>query len=70
VPDTATVVRGFATDTVRGLRRHSVFATPGGHRAAWVRYPERRTTIIILTTDDAADAKGMAQRIADRLFGT
>ena len=69
VPDTATVVRGFATDTVRGMRRHSVFGAADGRRAAWVRYPERRATILVLTSDDAADARGMAQRIADRLFG-
>jgi hypothetical protein len=69
VPDTATVVRGFATDTVRGLRRQSAFGSADGRRAAWIRYPERRTTILILTSDDAADARGMAQRIADRLFG-
>jgi hypothetical protein len=68
-PDTATVVRGFVTDTVRGMRRQSVFGTADGRRAAWVRYPERRTTILILTSDDAADARGMAQRLADRLFG-
>jgi cyanophycinase len=68
--DTVTVVRGFATDTVRGMRRQSVFGTADGRRAAWVRYPERRTTILILTSDDAADAKGIAQRIADRLFGS
>jgi hypothetical protein len=68
VPDTATVVRGFATDTVRGLRRQSVFGAADGRRAAWVRYPDRRTTILVLTGDDAADARGMAQRLADRLF--
>ena len=69
VPDTTTAVRGFTTDTVRGMRRQSVFGTADGRRAAWIRYPERRTTILLLTSDDAADARGMAQRIADRLFG-
>jgi hypothetical protein len=56
-------------NTVRGMRRQSAFGTAGGRRAAWVRYPERRTTVLILTSDDAADARGMAERIADRLFG-
>jgi cyanophycinase len=67
--DTATVVRGFHTDTVNGMRRHVAFGTEDGRRAAWIRYPERRATIIILTSDDAADARGMAARIAERLFG-
>jgi hypothetical protein len=66
--DTATVVRGFRTDTVNGMRRHVVFGTEDGRRAAWIRFPERRATIIVLTTDDAADARGMVARIADKLF--
>jgi cyanophycinase len=69
VPDTATVVRGFTTDTVNGMRRQSAFGAEGGRRAAWLRYPDRRTTILILTSDDAFDARGAGQRIADRLFG-
>jgi cyanophycinase len=68
VPDTATAAPGFATDTVNGLRRHAAFAHAGGRRAAWIRYPDRRTTILVLTRDDAFDANGVAQRIADRLF--
>lgn len=66
--DTAMVVRGFATDTSNGLRRQSAYGQGGGRRSAWVRYPERRTTVLVLTTDDNADAKGMAERIASRLF--
>ena len=67
--DTSMVVRGFTTDTVFGLRRQAAYGVGDGRRSAWVRYPERRGTIIVLTTDDAADAKGMATRIAERLFG-
>jgi hypothetical protein len=70
VPDTAAVVRGFATDSTHGMRRHAVFGAPDGRRAAWLRYPDRRTTILILTADDAFDARGAGQRIADRLFGS
>lgn len=68
VRDTATVIRGFVTETVNGMRRHSAFGTNDGTRSAWVRYPERRTTILVLTNDATADAKGLSQRIADRLF--
>jgi hypothetical protein len=67
VPDTASVAGGFMTDTVNGMRRQSAFGAADGRRAAWIRYPERRTTVIILTNDDAFDARGAARRIADRL---
>jgi hypothetical protein len=66
--DTSTVIRGFTTDTVNGLRRQFAFGTRDGKRSAWVRYPERRTTILILTKDDGADAKGLSERIAGKLF--
>jgi hypothetical protein len=33
-----------------------------------VRVPDRRAVVILLTNDDAADAKGMANRILDRLL--
>jgi hypothetical protein len=35
-----------------------------------MRYPDKRTTILILTNDDRADARGMASKIAEKLFGT
>jgi cyanophycinase len=68
--DTATIVRGFRTDTTNGMRRHVAFGLEDGRRAAWVRYPERRATILILTNDDNADARAMAARIAEKLFGS
>jgi hypothetical protein len=46
----------------------SAYGTPDGHRAAFVRIPERRATIIVLTNDDGADAKGMADEITNRLM--
>jgi cyanophycinase len=69
-PDTTTAVPGFATDTALGMRRHAAYGTPDGRRAAWVRWPERRATVLVLTGDDAADARGIADRIAERMFGT
>ncbi|MEO7363386.1 MAG: Type 1 glutamine amidotransferase-like domain-containing protein [Gemmatimonadaceae bacterium] len=66
--DTSTVVRGFTTETVNGLRRQSAYGTSDGHTSAWVRYPESRTTILLLTKDSSVDAKGISQRIADKLF--
>lgn len=68
VCDTATIVKGFVTDTVNGMRRQSAFGTSDGHQSAWVRYPERRVTILVLTKDRAADAKSIAQHIAEKLL--
>lgn len=45
----------------------AAYGTPDGKRAAWVRIPDKKATIIILTGDDNADAKGIASRIAERL---
>ncbi|WP_411280056.1 cyanophycinase [Gemmatimonas sp.] len=59
---------GFWIDTDRGEVVHRVFSISAGRRAAWVRYPGRKTTIIILTSDDRFDAKTAAERIAERLF--
>lgn len=67
--DTSTVLRGFTMDTANGLRRQSAYGAEGGRRSVWLRYPERRTTIIILTNDLAADARSMSDRIAAKLFG-
>ncbi|HET9271950.1 MAG TPA: Type 1 glutamine amidotransferase-like domain-containing protein [Vicinamibacterales bacterium] len=59
--------RGWTTDTRNGVVRFSAYATPDGKRAAFVRVPGRKATIIILTNDASADAKGMADRIFDQL---
>jgi hypothetical protein len=40
----------------------------GGLRSAFVRLPEKRATIIILTSDDSAPAKAMADKITDQLL--
>ncbi len=61
--------RGFTVGSDQGEVTHTVYGTSDGRRAAWVRYPARRVAILMLTTDDAFDAKSAASRIADRLFG-
>jgi len=60
--------KGFQIETERGDVVQRVFGLSDGHRAAWVRYPGRNTTIIILTSDDRFDAKSAVERIAERLF--
>lgn len=63
----ADYTKGWTTDSYRGVTRLAAYATPDGKRAAFVRIPERHATIIILTNDAAADAKGMAEKILDQL---
>jgi cyanophycinase len=65
---TADYPNGWTKDTYRGVSRLGYYATPDGKRAAFVRVPERRATIIILTNDASADARGMAERILDQLL--
>ncbi len=61
--------RGFTVGSDKGEVTHTAYGTSDGRRAAWVRYPARRVAILMLTTDDAFDAKSAASRIADQLFG-
>jgi len=60
--------RGWQADTYRGVSRLSAFAVPGGMRSAFVRIPEKRASIIILTNDDSAAAKVIADKITDQLL--
>jgi hypothetical protein len=60
--------KGWTKDTYRGLTRLSAFGTADGKRHAFVRIPERRATVIILTNDESSDAKGLAERIIERLL--
>jgi cyanophycinase len=68
VLDPIGVTRGLAADTYRGETRLSAYGNAKGMRHAYVRFPARRTVIIVLTNDDAAPAGRLAERIADRLL--
>ena len=59
--------KGWESDSYHGVSRLTAYAAPGGKRGAFVRIPDKHATIIILTNDDSADAKAMADRITDRL---
>ena len=59
--------RGWTSDTWRNLTRLSVFGTDDGKRNAFVRIPERRISIIILTDSDV-DARAISTKIAERLI--
>lgn len=60
--------RGWTSDSFRGTPRLSAYGTPDGKRNAFVRFPARQATIIILTDSDAVDARAIAERLASRLF--
>ena len=53
----------------RSTQRYSAFGTNDGKRAAFMRFPDKRATIIVLTNDVTADARGMAEKIAEKLIG-
>jgi cyanophycinase len=59
---------GWTADTYRGVARLAAYATAGGKRGAFVRVPSRKATVIILTNDASVDARGMSERILDRLL--
>lgn len=65
----ADYTKGWTADTYRGVMRLAAYATPDGRRAAWVRIPDRHVTVIVLTNDANADARGMSERILDQLLG-
>ena len=60
--------RGWTRDTFSGVQRLSAYGTSEGRRNAFVRFPERDATVIILTDSDAVDARAIADRIAQRLL--
>lgn len=60
--------KGWTADTYKGVQRLTAYGAAGGKRAAFVRIPSKHASIIILTNDDNADAKSMADRITDKLL--
>jgi hypothetical protein len=62
--------RGWTADTFHGVQRLATYATRDGKRAAFIRIPSRHATVIILTNDPNADARGMAERITSQLLSS
>ncbi|HXT17209.1 MAG TPA: cyanophycinase [Gemmatimonadaceae bacterium] len=61
--------QGWTSDTYKGVARFTAYGTPDGKRNAYVRIPSKHATIIVLTNDEHADAKAIADGITDRLVG-
>jgi cyanophycinase len=59
---------GWQLGAAHGLRQASEYGTPDGGRNAFVKFPQRRAAIIILTNSDRVNARALAGRIADRLL--
>ena len=59
---------GWRTDSYRGVNRFTAYGTSDGRRNAFVRIPDRRAVIIILTDSDSFDARAAADQISDRLL--
>ena len=66
----ADYAKGWTSDTYKGEVRLAAYGTADGKRAALVRLPNRRLTVVILTNDASADARGMAERILDEALGS
>lgn len=62
--------KGWTVDTFDGVQRVAVYGTRDGRRAALVRIPSRRATVIILANDPNADARGMSESILRKLLGS
>ncbi|HEY4305134.1 MAG TPA: cyanophycinase [Gemmatimonadaceae bacterium] len=61
--------KAFTVDSYKGTPRLVAYGMAGGKKDAFVRIPDRNhTTIIVLTNDDSADAKGIADRIMDKIL--
>jgi cyanophycinase len=67
-PNTIDYTRGWTSDTYKGVTRFSAWGTADGKKAAFVRIPDKKATIIVLTNDDSFDAKSVVDKISERLL--
>lgn len=67
--DTMPPLKAFTVDTDGGRVRHAVYGGDNGTRAAWVRYPQQRAVVLVLTNDPQADARDIAAQLSARALG-
>lgn len=60
--------RGWTVDSFKGIPRLVAYGAAGGKKHAFIRIPDKQATVIVLTNDDSADAKLLADRITDKLL--
>ena len=63
VSSTGDDTMGWQADRYRGATRLSAFGTADGKRNAFVRLPDSRVAVIILTDRDDVDARALADRL-------
>ena len=61
--------RGLFLDTYRGLRRVEHGGDWIGYHAAYARYPEQHTSVIVLCNSDGISPEGLDDRVADIVLG-
>ena len=59
---------GWTVDRFHGAERWSAFGTSNGMRSAFVRFPQQRVAIIILTDRDGLNARDIAEALASVLL--
>jgi cyanophycinase len=59
---------GWQQDRYRALTRLSLFGAKGGKRHAFVRIPEKKISVVILTNKNDLNAQVIAEQITDRLL--
>jgi len=59
---------GWTVDRFHGAERWSAFGTSNGMRSAFVRFPQQRIAIIMLTDRDGLNARDITDALASRLI--
>jgi cyanophycinase len=59
---------GWAADQYKGVNRYTVLGATRGMGNIYVRIPDRKLSVIILTNTDDASVKAIAEKITDRLM--
>lgn len=61
------VTRGWSLETHGDVPWLTAYGAEGGKRAAFMRAPDERAVVIVLTNADSVDARGLATKLAMRL---
>ncbi len=59
---------GWTADRLRSATRLAEYGVRDGRRNAILRFPDQHAIVIVLTSGDAVDARGLAERAAERLL--
>ena len=68
-PAALDLTRGWDPETAGGRQLLVLYAEPGGKRGAFLRAPERKAAVIVLSDQGDFDARGAALTLLNRLLG-